>query len=369
MDEGIGKMEVYETRAYLENIKKAADAEIQWDRLSGKKLLIVGATGLIGRYLIDLIMYKNEKENLGCMITAVSRNQSRAEQIFSRRYFEQDIFRYFQHDVREPFVADDKWDKFDYIIHLASNTHPIAYAESPIETITANVYGTKNLLDLSVDLGSARFVFPSSVEIYGENRRDTERFREDYMGYLDCNTLRAGYPESKRVCEALCQAYKKEKNVDVVIPRLPRVFGPTMGENDSKAAAQFIRKAAKGEDIVLKSKGEQCYSFLYVADAVTGLIAVMLSGKHGEAYNIADPSCDKTLKEMAELCALEGNGNVKYELPCEVEKSGYSTATKARLDAEKIKALGWTLSFSIEEGLHQTIDIIKASQSKESNCI
>lgn len=346
--------------AYKENIEKAANAGIEWGGLSGKKVLIVGATGLIGRYLIDLIMYVNERDRLGCTVTATSRNKSLADRIFPKRYFEQDYFRYIQHDVREPFFADIyNGDKFDYVIHLASNTHPVAYAQRPIETITANVYGTKNLLDLCADLGTARFVFPSSVEIYGENRGDTELFTEDYVGYLDSNTLRAGYPESKRVCESLCQAYRQEKNVDIVIPRLPRVFGPTMGDGDSKAVAQFIRKAAAGEDIILKSAGEQYYSFLYVADAVTGLITAMLLGKQGEAYNVADRSCDKTLKEMAELCALAGARNVKYACPDEVEKSGYSTATKARLDAGKIKMLGWSSAFSIEEGLSQTIRILR----------
>lgn len=353
-------MELYEIKAYQENIKKAACARIAWNRLAGKKVLIAGATGLIGRYFIDLIMFKNEGEHLGCAVTAVSRNKSQAAGIFPERYFKNDCFRYFPHDVREPFGADvDKWDKFDYVINLASNTHPVAYAERPIETITANVYGTKNLLNLCADSGSARFVFTSSVEIYGENRRDTELFKEDYMGYLDCNTLRAGYPESKRVCEALCQAYRKEKGVDVVIPRLPRVFGPTMGESDSKAAAQFIRKAAGGEDIILKSAGEQYYSFLYVADAVTGLITVMLSGNQGEAYNVADLSCDRTLKEMAGICASAGGTDVRQECPEEEEKLGYSTATKARLDAEKIKALGWSPIFSVEEGLRQTIRILR----------
>lgn len=356
-------MELYEIKTYRENIEKAARAKIAWDRLSGKKVLIAGATGLIGRYLIDLLMYKNEKENLGCAVTAVSRNKSRAERIFPKRYFGQEGFRYLEHDIREPFRTD--MGNFDYVINLASNTHPVAYAARPIETITANVYGTKNLLDLCACVSFSRFIFPSSVEIYGENRGDMELFKEDYIGYLDCNTLRAGYPESKRVCEALCQAYRKEKGVDVVIPRLPRVFGPTMGNGDSKAAAQFIRKAARGEDIILKSAGEQYYSFLYVADAVTGLLTVMLFGERGEAYNIADPSCDRTLKEMAELCAQAAGTVVRHECPKEEEKIGYSTATKACLDAEKIRMLGWTPHFSIEEGLSQTIHMLRESQFKE----
>ncbi|EGF47112.1 Eps4I, partial [Lacticaseibacillus rhamnosus MTCC 5462] len=79
--------------------------------------------------------------------------------------------------------------------------------------------------------------------------------------YLDSNTLRAGYPESKRVSEALCQAYIAKYHLNIVIPRLSRVFGPSMKLNDSKASSQFILKAVNKENIILKSQGSQYYSY------------------------------------------------------------------------------------------------------------
>ena len=123
-----------------------------------------------------------------------------------------------------------------------------------------------------------RCAFTSSNEIYGENRGDVEKFGEEYCGYIDCNTMRAGYPESKRCGEALCQAYIKQKGMDIVIPRLTRSYGPTMLMSDTKAISQFIRKAIAGEDIVLKSEGTQYYSYTYMADAVCGLLYVLLLG-------------------------------------------------------------------------------------------
>ena len=85
------------------------------------------------------------------------------------------------------------------------------------------------------------------MEIYGENRNDREAFTEQDCGYIDCNTLRAGYPERKRVGEALCQAYRKQYGLDAVIIRMPRLFGPTLQPNDFKALSQFIRNAVKDE--------------------------------------------------------------------------------------------------------------------------
>lgn len=123
------------------------------------------------------------------------------------------------------------------MIHTASNTHPLQYSGDPIGTITSNVIGTKNLLDYAASHQTERFCFLSSVEVYGENRGDADRFDENYLGYIDCNTLRAGYPESKRVGEALCNAYAQAHQIDFVIPRLSRVYGSTMLMADSKAIA------------------------------------------------------------------------------------------------------------------------------------
>lgn len=349
-------MNLYENKQYQDSIGKAAEMALPWEQLSGRTVLVAGATGLIGRCLIDILMQRNRQKGLGCRIIALSRSENSARQCLDEGYFDSPLFYYRAHDVNKPLDLEGA-GQVDYVIHLASNTHPLAYAQKPIETIVTNIYGTKNLLDFCLKRGTRRFVFPSSVEIYGENRGDKEKFDEGYLGYLDSNTLRAGYPESKRVGEALCQAYIREKGADAVIPRLPRIFGPTMMEEDSKAVAQFIKKAVRGEDIILKSAGNQHYSFLYSIDAVAGIMTVMLNGVCGEAYNIADETCDATLREMAEIAAAAGKSSVRYELPDAIEQAGYSTATKARLDGSKIKQIGWKPYYTVEDGLKETITI------------
>ena len=135
------------------------------------------------------------------------------------------------------------------------------------------------MLEFAVKHSAQRFAFASSNEIYGENRGNTELFAENYCGYIDSNTLRAGYPESKRCGEALCQAYKKQKGLNVVIPRFTRSYGPTMLMSDTKAISQFIRRSIAGKDIVLKSEGNQFYSYTYVADAVSGLLTIFVKRK------------------------------------------------------------------------------------------
>ncbi len=350
-------MDLYENTAYQNTIRLAAELPLPWEMLQGKSVVIAGATGLIGSCLVDLLMYKNRKERLDCHIYALSRHEQSARERLPGYCFDSKFFTFLEQDICCP-LQEDGISCAEYVLNLASNTHPTAYAEEPIGTVITNIYGTKNLLDFSAAHGVKRFVFLSSVEIYGENRGDVELFAEDYTGILNPNTMRAGYPESKRCCEALCQAYAAEKDLDIVIPRLPRVYGPTMGKGDSKAAAQFIKKAICKENIVLKSEGKQYYSFLHVIDAVSGIMTVMLKGAKGEAYNVADVGNDARLKDIAEMAAEMAGTAVVYELPDEKERKGYSIATKARLDGEKIRGLGWKPLFTAEKGIRNTVAVL-----------
>ena len=250
-------------------------------------------------------------------------------------------------------------DTIDYVFHAASNTHPVAYANDPIGTVVTNIIGLDNLLHSATEHGCRRFLFASSNEIYGENRGDTELFDEQYCGYIDCNTLRAGYPESKRAGEALCQAYIRQKGLDVVIPRFTRSFGPSLLATDTKALSQFIRKGVAREDIVLKSAGTQFFSYTYVCDAVSGLLYCLLKGSCGEAYNIADVNCDITLRDLAQTIADSVGTKVVFDLPDAVEAAGYSKATKARLDSTKLQRLGWKAQFDMKTALEHTIKVMR----------
>ncbi len=349
-------MKLLEIEEYKKQIEQYANYNIDWNLLKNKSFLISGATGMIGKCLIDIIMYKNEYDNLNCTIIALGRNKEKASNRLGE-YFNNNNFKFIESDINKSIDVED--EKIDYILHAASSTHPLQYSNDPIGTITANVMGTYNLLELGAQKNIDRFLFASSVEIYGENRGDIDKFDENYLGYINCNTLRAGYPESKRTGETLCQAFIKQKNMDVVIARLSRVFGPTMLMSDSKASSQFIKNGINEEDIVLKSEGLQNYSYSYVFDAVMGLLICLTKGKCGEAYNIADDKFDIKLKDFAKACADTVNKKVIFDLPDETERAGYSTATKALLNATKIKEIGYFVEQGFNDRIEDTIKILK----------
>lgn len=348
-------MNLLDKKQYQEEIASLTSLPLPWERLQDSSILISGATGMIGSYLIDLLMAKNQLHGLNCRICAISRREENARARFAP-YFDRDDFQYFSRDINQelalpPFHAD-------YVIHGASNTHPVAYASDPIGTILTNITGTHHLLDLAGSVGCRRFVFLSSVEVYGENNTSAFRFREGDCGYIDCNTMRAGYPESKRAGEALCQAYIHQKALDAVILRLSRVYGPTMLSSDSKALAQFLKKGAAKEDIVLKSEGRQYYSYTYAGDAVSAILWVLLCGEKGEAYNVADPASDITLKDLASLIAEHAGTKVVYEIPDTSESAGYSKATRALLDGTKLRKLGWKPRHTIQSGIANTLSLL-----------
>lgn len=327
---------------------RAIHAVSGMESLRGKTILVTGATGMIGTHLIDALMSFDD-----ISVIAVGRSRERAAERLGE-YYNSPLFTFLEQDVRLPFSANIH---ADCVIPLASNTHPLAYSQYPVETLLINIKGAEHALDLA-DRCHATLLYPSTVEVYG-NARGTDTFTEDYTGQLALATPRACYTESKRSAEALCQSYAAEHGISVKIVRLSRIFGPTMLMSDSKASSQFIKKAMAGEDIVLKSKGNQFFSYTYVTDAVCAMLHVLLHGETNTPYNISNASCDIYLRDFAALCAQYNGKDVIFDIPSDSERQGFSIATQAILDNSRLLSLGFQPRYAMRDALTRTIDILK----------
>jgi len=257
-------MRILEQQQYREMLLRSVERYSYWNELAGKKIVLSGGSGMILSYMIDVIMMYNHMNQGDIQIVSIARNE---EAFFERfKYWDENgnQLAFIKSDISQPLKKEGLLNGADFVIHGASTTHPRAYAQYPISTIMTNVMGTQNMLELACAKKRCRFLLMSSVEIYGENRSGHVSFSEDDCGYINCNTLRAGYPEGKRVSEALCQAYRAERGIETLILRIPRSYGPTLRRTDSKALSQFLKNCLNGEDIVLKSKGDQLFSYAYV---------------------------------------------------------------------------------------------------------
>lgn len=314
--------------------------------LTGCNILVTGATGLIGSTLVHALM--EQSPQIGFSVYALGRNPARAEMLFSE-YNSRDEFHFIRHDITNELkeVVD-----FHYIFHLASGAAPNAMAKNPVGVMKANFIGTDNLLSYGLKHKMKRLLFVSSGEIYGEGCNGA--FSETDCGYMDSMQARSCYPSSKRAAETLCAAYRAQFQANIVVARPCHVYGASFTEEDNRAYAQFIQNVVNGEDVVLRSSGEQYRSWLYVKDCVSALLYILLKGECGEAYNVADENSCLTIRELAEIIAKIGGQRVVFAGDSSNSSDG-PNISRAVFNTEKLRRLGWSPGYSCQEALAQIV--------------
>ncbi len=324
------------------------------EKLFGRAVLITGATGMICSSVAEVLFYLNLKHKANIKIMLAGRNEKKMQKRFSGFREGNDYF-FIRYDATENAVMDID---ADYMIHGASNASPVIYTEQPVETMLANIVGLNNVLRSAVRGRSKRVLYISSSEVYG-NKENNEPYRENDFGYVDILNQRASYPSAKRAAETLCIAYGQEFGLDTVIVRPGHIYGPSITETDSRASAQFTRNAVRGENIVMKSAGRQLRSYCYTLDCASAVLAVLINGTNGNAYNISNAASVVSISDIARALAEAAGKKVVYEQSTEKEKCGYNLMQNSSLDAEKLEALGWTAVFSLKEGSRKTISFFK----------
>lgn len=341
------------TNTVKADIEKIVSAKLSWHKLQGKTVLVTGATGFIGSFIIHSLMRKNETDSLGVKILALVRNADRARAAYGE-YEKEGSLSFIEQDVCLPLPTDKR---ADYIIHCASNAAPKEYSLYPVETMKTNFYGTLNLLDYAKAVDAESFLYVSTIEVYGTTH-GIDSIDENTYGEIDAMKVRSCYPLSKKGCETLSISYADEYGVNVKIGRLSYIFGPGMKPGDSKIVAVFPKCIADGENIVMKSKGEQLRSYTYVTDAITGLLTVLLDGESGNAYNIASKLCITTIAGIAHTLVdsyPEKGLKVIFDLPTDAEAKGFSLIENAVLSSEKLESLGWQPQTDLVTGLKNVV--------------
>ncbi len=323
-------------RIQTEDCQKIGQSSfVDWKRFRGSAFLITGATGLIGQNLVNALAYNNNEKSLGIKLLIPVRNVEKAEKLFL--WTGAEIIPY---QLGSKFINHKQ---VDYIIHLASPTSSKCFSEYPVDTMMNNIEGTRALLNWAKENPVKKFIYLSSMEVYGFPVKG-HKVKENELGSFETMNSRNSYPIGKIATENLCYAYYSQYGVPIVILRATQTFGPGVDYNDSRVFAQFMRCAVEKKDIILKSAGLTERSYLYTADCVSAILVGLLKAISGEAYTVANPNTYCSIKEMAELVAAQlakGSIRVIYDIADDITKLGYAETLHMDLDITKIKALGW----------------------------
>lgn len=341
--------DILQNKLYLEDINKAIKS-IDLSRLNNKSIIITGGLGLICSAIVDIIhIYNvNNKANIKIYVADI------AEEYFKVRYGQYSDVLYLKYNALEPLTFDVPTD---FIVHGAGLASPELFVNKPVETMTSNFLGVKYLLDYALEHKTESFLYISSSEVYGV-KDTTDSFIENVFGTCDINTVRASYYEAKRASEVLCRSYASEYGVHTVMVRPGHIYGPTASPRDQRVSSDFAFKAARGEDLELKSTGLTVRSYCYSLDCAVALLYALLFGQNGESYNIGHDE-KTTIRRMSEILAEAGRVKLSIKEATEEDLKRFNPMDNATLNNAKIKAIGYRDNFTVEEGLSHTVLIIK----------
>ena len=343
----------------IEDVNEFAEQFELGELLRNKAFLITGATGLIGSVMIKCLLALNKKKNLGIKIVALVRNMEKAKAVFDEDF---SLIDFKQLELNK-IIVDSIGTEIDHIIHLASPTASKFFVEHPVETLRTSIEGTSAVLEYAKEAKVEGMVFASSLEVYGTNE-DDRLIDEQFQGYVNPLDVRSSYNMGKRAVECLCHSYAKEYQVPVKIARLTQTTGAGVAEDDNRVIVQFARLAAKGEDIILHTKGESARPYCYTTDAISAILYILLRGKVGEAYNVANEDTYISAKGMAEYLKDNFNPNINVQIVL-LNGMGYAPVTKQRLSSAKLMDLGWKPQFGLNSIFRRLINSINCYESNE----
>ena len=168
------------------------NSKSDFESFRNQTFLITGSTGLIGSLIVKSILLCNDVLKTNIKLLLIVRNQKKAEAMFRR----QDCIQYIESSIEDIVSISDS---FDYVIHAATPTKSKYFITYPVETLDASIIGTKKLLDICKEKNIKRFLYLSSMEMYGV--LNDEKVTEDKLGYLDNLDVRSSYSMGKRIAE------------------------------------------------------------------------------------------------------------------------------------------------------------------------
>lgn len=322
-----------------------------------KTFLITGANGLLGRYIVEFLMYINDKilNNDYCTVIALSRNETDSNKKF-KKYINKESFRLVLQNVEDEININYK---VDYIIHAASQANTKSFTIDPVGTLSSNTIGTFNLLNYAKQIKVKAFLFFSSGAIYGNINDAKEPVKEDQYYSLNPLQINSCYAEGKRMGENMCYCFYKQFNIPTKIVRLGHTYGPGINLNDGRVFSDFVKHILNNQDLVINSNGKAKRAFCYLADAIIAFFKVLFNGECGEAYNVVNNECFVSIDELADVLVNKVFREKKLKIIYNNVQDNYRKNDNlglVTLSSNKINKLGWRPKINIEQGFQRTVE-------------
>ena len=312
--------------------------------IKNSKVMITGATGLLGSLLVKGFLQANKNFGLNNLVFALARNEEKAKNVFESYLNQKDLV-IIKNEITENINISEN---VDYIFHTACVTTSKEMVAKPVELIETSVGGTINVLNFAKAHNTKSVIYLSSMEVFGEMAEYEGRLSENELGRLDLTSVRSCYPESKRLCENLCKCYSEEFGLNVCTARLTQTFGAGASLQDNRIFAMLAKNVINGEDVVLKSSGKSAHDYLYTTDAIDALLTLAKKGMAGEIYNIANEGTYASIYEMSKIVVENFNQDCKIIIENANNKM-FSKDSLIKLDTSKIRALGWEPQVGLKE--------------------
>lgn len=348
---------------------RLSDEEIH--KLSNSTILITGCAGFLGFYYVHFLYYFRDKLSLKkviCLDNFMLGYPKWIDSIATDKRFVVKKFDIIKDNISDIREAEDA----DFIIHMASIASPIFYRKYPIETLDANIWGLRSLLDFYREKPIKGFLFYSSSEIYGDPAPEAVPTSEDYCGNVCATGPRACYDESKRFGETMCMLFARQYGMPIGVVRPFNNYGPGMKINDKRVPADFAQNVIDGKDITILSSGSPSRTFCYIADAVAGYLKIMLHGEY-DYFNIGIDKPEITITELAEIYKKAGEeilgykGNVIYAVSEDKEYLTNNPQRRCPNISKAAEILDYKPTIYVEEGVKRFLQFIK--ESPEENLV
>jgi nucleoside-diphosphate-sugar epimerase len=328
----------------------------RWRRLSGKRLLLTGCTGFIGKWLLASVLEAMEAFEFELEVVAVSRNPKAFLAGHPGLEAHPNI-RWIKCDIRDLKVGEI--ESCCFAIHAATDVVATSRAREIFETC---VIGTQRVIDLVDDgKGGGRALLLSSGAVYGSSKINMLDFDEDWPGAPDPLLPSSAYGEGKRASELIfAMAAEQRPSLSYAIARCFAFVGPHLPLDKHFAIGNFICAALRNEDITINGDGTPIRSYLYASDLAHWLWVMLFEAPSARAYNVG---CEESISigalasRVNSVLGGQGSINIRLKPDPEACPSVYVPSV-ARIKNE----LGFSPNIDLDEAIKRTAEWAKNSQ-------